>query len=463
LQQISWYYHFVNRRSIIYVAEQNTTSLHHMLKSGIEISQKQGHTDVNAIFLILQCTYTPLIDDPFIKLKTHLQTTPPTKLTPILQIHALILELVSLIVPGKIKDALLLLPTLQSEMDSVSKDPLVKQLKCDLLDGVLMTWDQLVLVALLVSSLCFRPGDAKRSRTFLKNGLERIKGILIMFYCVFHMSFETKLELSQIDDSLNWFTKMEASFLHQLTETLILRSEFAEAAQTLVILTELYDNHTELLSIYQPMIMFDWALLHQVRGKLEEARFWFLECHQTILLKKESTPAINELAMISLTCCALLSELDNVDHKVIELPELTPQMGDRLKVALITLKAIKSFKIGEIKGTKVNLLDILQTSDLITSSQMKTIALTSLGYLFKNTDAKQSEKMFLTAEQLSKKNKFDDLGFVSAEKLRDLVSKYGDEGIDRFEKYSAMAKSHYAGSQEARENIDVYLQGLEII
>ncbi|KAJ3416535.1 Origin recognition complex subunit 2 [Chytridiales sp. JEL 0842] len=476
-----WYYYFISRRADLHYEENEISSFYAILGMGVEEAGKRGDFDVMAalsirkaivalnrkeheiVFECLQMLDT-LSQLPPQQPKDTTTTGPeqpqPPKVTnPDLKNNYTLVRILYWCHFGDKKLARTELTAFHKSLESAAKQTppsttskFLSTQKCNqgrisVKDDTDMTsallWlpvdvlppTQLHSLVFLVSGVVWKSVDASKCLSFLKEGLNSVQGSL-------ERTIKECTSFGDVVKVKEWYLELEALCLHHLVEALILLGDLKAADETLVRLTEHLLKSPPLLEKYKPTLIMDSAFLYQSKGQFEEATRSYLGVAS---LCGEGDVELRILAGLCRVFLMLgLGGKQNVDLAAQLLEELQREILEDGKVGLKGKKKVNVGKLGnikalsqlalgaqrmaggEIKQTKVHLLDALKLAEPIGSNQLKMVSITMLGSMFLDTDVGQSLKMITTAQKLALKAGCVSFAGVCTSLMADLARRGGD-------------------------------------
>ncbi|KAI8617106.1 hypothetical protein BC830DRAFT_1115218 [Chytriomyces sp. MP71] len=346
----------------------------------------------------------------------------------------------------------------------------------------LLSRRQMAALIHLTAGSFFRDFEASRAISELKSCREAVQHAL-------HGGPDTNDEtVRDVESSRMWFMEIYLLASHYLCEAYLLKGDLKKSKdvcplyslagrcflndqlvtrQNLNILIEHIHKsapqHSALLQRYMPTILLDWGFINQAAGNFDQAsRCYFGASALANDVSKrgvESALIDEEVAAVA-SFCNILILLGSKDVGKVEMAKKiladvrrdikqplsgvqagismdapSPSDYDHMKAFTSLSHAMVAHGDGEIKKTKMHLLECLRSSEVVLSNQLKTTTLVLLGNLFLETDLKQTEKMTATAYKLCKKSGNETIVRVCKSLLDEIARRNGGGGsIDKRQK-----------------------------
>ncbi|KAI8807908.1 hypothetical protein BJ742DRAFT_302467 [Cladochytrium replicatum] len=346
-----------------------------------------------------------------------------------------------------------------------------------------MSKDGLDAMEAMLLILCEKGSNPKAAKELLQSSLSRIRA-------------PRKTGLPLVWNI--WWIRQEALCLQQLFEVTYTRAEYSTAIQSLKDLSALCGLHQSVLSSYEGVIPFNWAMLHQALGRPESASILYtsitsqspssaatsLQLRQVslALFSLASSPSAHRwnqehfrsLARIHLLLLNFIQIVLNhstqspdsiqsfIQNAILAGQDLEDSVGTnetgRLlrNTALLGMQSVMYFAAGEIRRAKLQLLELLKACDVTNANQLRYVALCCLGYLFKDTSAEQAAKMFTTASTSAKASSAYDVIALCARELAIVTPSKEAE-------YNRLAAKHMrAADTRRKEGLAAYSEALSL-
>ncbi|KAJ3092215.1 hypothetical protein HK102_009700 [Quaeritorhiza haematococci] len=380
-----WHYHFVMRRAELYANEGDFSGCYSVLQSGIDDCNRKNNIDMKVG-----------------KVKGAIQA--------LTELHKSLEREPKVVAPQTVDPG--------SSYPSPNTTNGVTQVTVSA-DGhgdrnkstvpiQLLPRNKLYALVYLISGIANKPSETYKSKKFFIEGLKAVNNEdAIDEVDVF--------DVGDVIESKGWWTHIKALMMRQLAEVCILRTEYDEAQQEEAIVW----FHTAMSSTKTHSVG-DADLRYSVDNNeissLAKLNLMFL-----LLAGNEREHAM---------ACSMLDDINTQTTAVpLETHRALKALGEGFRAS----------SNGEIKNTKVHLLESLKLSETLASAQLKSTCLTMLGNLFMDTESAQAEKMFNTAYAIAKKSKNEIFAALCGRLLADLSGRKGEgEKVSKFKQAEAM-------------------------
>ncbi|TPX54215.1 hypothetical protein PhCBS80983_g06014 [Powellomyces hirtus] len=472
LEMWKWFYHFAMRRADMLARDGQVKACCSVMYTAAGEANRVGHLQMKAVLLIslthhmmktqsvalaadalaqLSVLFEPPLPPSSTDITPVLPTIAPTQSAPRatvdhehLRLYYTVTAIIHSLHIGKTRDALARLAflhaqverpstTADAEIDTGVAHVLLTQTNSsstEIFPVTLLPRNKLYALVFLISGMVHKCDDNLKAKKHLIEGLKTIEKEF--------ENDETSTKQAHAPTAPNWPHEVKIMQFRHLAEVSLTRGEFNDAFRILLKINEWCSEDAQLWRKHQPVVALDWAMLYQALGKFDLATQWL----QTAL--SLGNQDVQFTAKIHLIVMAFAGASPSPASGVMLLHELRDQkpagtVCTTSQLALLDLvSGMESMINGNIRDTKVKILDCIKTNEALVCVQLRYVTVGLLGDLFLPLDAVQAEKMYTTAYIMAKKSHNDAFAATSAVAINELIQSSGRSD----DKYADLAISH---------------------
>ncbi|KAI8824905.1 cohesin loading factor-domain-containing protein [Fimicolochytrium jonesii] len=297
---------------------------------------------------------------------------------------------------------------------------------------------KLHIVIFLISALTHKTQDGFKAQKHLIEGLKAIEKELAQRPA----RSARPAEAGNSDTERAWLCDAKLTFLRHISEIAIYRGEYFDSYRVIGKILEWCTSESALWTRFRPVVLHNWAMLYQAVGRYDLAveryreaasigngEFRFLGAvHVAILACTESPPDHAKIAGAIADLEAAVKDQGGVRT-----------VSERALTGLI--EGLHLLISGNIRDTKVKILDNIKINDALCSTQLRYISVGLLGELFSPIDPNHAERMFCTAYTISKNAHNHSFAAASAENAASCFHRKQDRDTEI--KFIELSQKHW--------------------